>query len=556
MIIESVKLYEMSVFAEFFLGISIMYLIVHGLFISLSSDKFPLIQSSIINLAALILFMACCILWSDSLYSIKKITFCYTIITDYLSLCSKLMVGISSLICLILIKQYLVAQKINSFEYVIILLFAVLGLFLLCSSNDFITAYLALELQSLSFYVLSAFKKKSYHSVESGLKYFILGSFSSGLFLFGASFIYGGVGTLNFTQIQKFFIFAELEDFYETVIMKVHGPARTDGLLTGFELIKYIAVSKKPILLSITDPESIDNQILPAFQNFLFIGLSFIFVSLFFKLALAPFHLWSPDVYENSPSSSAFFFAVVPKISIFVLLLRITYFSISHNSYMLNDTMIWYQEIIGFLSVSSAAIGAFGGLRQKKFKSLLAYSSISHMGYLMIAYISGTCLGFQMLLSYLIIYTVSGVCLWSVFMFMRTKKGSAKKQNKDLTDFTLLRKSNLILSIILMTALFSMAGLPPMIGFLVKLNILTIAIENSLYFVALFSILFSVISTFYYLRIIKIVNFEPGIAGPLFYPINSINVIIVVILFYLFIFLFINPSMLYLVTYKITLLYF
>jgi NADH-quinone oxidoreductase subunit N len=215
MIIEAVKLYEMNVFAEFFLGISIMYLIVHGLFLSLSSDKFPLIQSSIINLAVLILFMTCCILWSDHLSTIKQITFCYTIISDYLSLCSKLIVGISSLICLLLIKQYLIAQKINSFEYIIILLFAVLGLFLLCSSNDFITAYLALELQSLSFYVLAAFKKKSYHSVESGLKYFILGSFSSGLFLFGASFIYGGLGTLNFSEIQKLSVFSEIIDFFE-----------------------------------------------------------------------------------------------------------------------------------------------------------------------------------------------------------------------------------------------------------------------------------------------------------------------------------------------------
>ena len=272
-------------------------------------------------------------------------------------------------------------------------------------------------------------------------------------------------------------------------------------------------------------------------------------MSLFFKLALAPFHLWSPDVYENSPSSSAFFFAVVPKISIFVLLLRISYQAFGSGS------MDWYQDAIAILSVLSASIGALGGLRQKKFKSLLAYSSISHMGYLMIAFISGSPVGFQMLLSYLIIYTGSGVCLWSVFMFMRIKKRTDTKQNKDLTDFMLLRKSNVMLAVILMTALFSMAGLPPMIGFLVKLNIITIAIENTLYSVALFSILFSVISTFYYLRIVKIVSFEPGIAGPLLHPINSINVIIVVILFYLFIFLFINPTMLYLVTYKITLLF-
>jgi NADH-quinone oxidoreductase subunit N len=548
MIIETVKLYEMSVFAEFFLGLSIMYLIVHGLFLSLSNKNFPLIQSSTINLAVLILFMTCCILWCDSLSTIKQITFSQTIIKDYLSFCSKLLIGISSITCLLLIKQYLMAQKINSFEYIIILLFAVLGLFLLCSSNDFITAYLSLELQSLSFYVLSAFKKKSYHSVESGLKYFILGSFSSGLFLFGTSLIYGGTGMLNFSALQGLSTFNKIIDV-TPYIWKYLNPNIKIEEISHIDFLIFKAAFENHDLLHLTAPGNIAYYVDSLVQNFVFIGLLLVFVSLFFKLALAPFHLWSPDVYENSPSSSAFFFAVVPKISIFVLLLRISYQAFGSGS------MNWYQDAIAILSVLSASIGALGGLRQKKFKSLLAYSSISHMGYLMIAFISGSPVGFQMLLSYLIIYTGSGVCLWSVFMLMRIKKRTDTKQNKDLTDFMLLRKSNVMLAVILMTALFSMAGLPPMIGFLVKLNIITIAIENTLYSVALFSILFSVISTFYYLRIVKIVSFEPGIAGPLLHPINSINVIIVVILFYLFIFLFINPTMLYLVTYKITLLF-
>jgi NADH-quinone oxidoreductase subunit N len=549
MIIETLRLSEMSIFAEFFLGISIMYLIVHGLFISLSNKRFPLIQSSTINLAVLILFMTCCILWCDSLSTIKQITFGQSIIKDYLSLCSKLLIGISSIICLLLIKQYLMAQKINSFEYIIILLFAVLGLFLLCSSNDFITAYLSLELQSLSFYVLSAFKKKSYYSVESGLKYFILGSFSSGLFLFGTSLIYGATGTLNFSLLQELAPFVQLVDVMEEIGVRYCDPSYKDEDFTHLDALRVLNLWDNSAFRFMSTTGNIAYHVYALISNFVFIGLLLVFVSLFFKLALAPFHLWSPDVYENSPSSSAFFFAVVPKISIFVLLLRISYQAFE------NSSMDWFQEIIAILSVLSAAIGALGGLRQKKFKSLLAYSSISHMGYLMIAFISGSPVGFQMLLSYLIIYTGSGVCLWSVFMLMRIKKGTARKQNKDLTDFMLLRKSNVMLAVILITALFSMAGLPPMIGFLIKINVLTIAIENTLYSVALFSILFSVISTFYYLRIVKIVSFEPGTAGPLFHPINSMNVIVVVIMFYLFIFLFINPTMLYLVTYKITLLF-
>ena len=521
MIIETIKLNEMSVFTEFFLGISIMYLVMHGLFVSFNSKNgFPLIQSSLVNLVVLTLFMGCCLLWNDSLNILKYVSFCNTIVNDYLSFSAKLIIGISSIICLLLIKQYLISQKINSFEYVIILLFAILGLFLLCASNDFITTYLALELQSLSFYILAAFKKTSSYSVDAGLKYFILGSFSSGLFLFGSSLIYGALGTVNFTD------FKDLLVFYNNTSLPIQAN----------EILNYDTVTL------------MDSELLLETCNFVTIGLLFIFVSLFFKLALAPFHLWSPDIYENSPTSSAFFFAVVPKISVFVVILRFSY-------YALFDGIAWSQEIIALIAVLSVVVGSLGGLEQRKFKSLLAYSSISHMGYLLITFISESFEGFQMLFCYLIVYIGSGLCIWSVFMLTRLKKTDDKKQNKDLADFVLLKKSNVMLAAILMTALFSIAGLPPMIGFVVKLNVFLIAVEKTMYFVALFSIIFSVISTFFYLRIIKILYFEPVLVGKLYYPITSIKVVTVVVLFYLFLFLFLNPSMLYLVSHKISLLF-
>jgi len=300
MIIETMKLSEMSVFTEFFLGISIMYLIIHCLFISINSQQgFPLIQSSLINLSVLTIFMSCCLLWNDCLGSLRYVSFSNTIINDYLSFSSRFIIGISSLICLLLIKQYLIAQKINSFEYVIILLFAVLGLFLLCSSNDLMTTYLAIELQSLSFYLLTAFKKNSSYSVESGLKYFILGSFSSGLFLFGSSLIYGALGTVNFSELRDLHIFSANNNSLMSIIDS-----------NGISLLCFNSLS------------SFNYKIILETGNFLIIGLLFIFVSLFFKLALAPFHMWSPDIYENSPTSSAFFFAIVPKISIFIVILR------------------------------------------------------------------------------------------------------------------------------------------------------------------------------------------------------------------------------------------
>jgi NADH-quinone oxidoreductase subunit N len=190
---------------------------------------------------------------------------------------------------------------------------------------------------------------------------------------------------------------------------------------------------------------------------------------------------------------------VVPKIGIFILLLRICYFGF----YGFIDSWRYLIVVIGMLSV---LIGSFVGLEQRKLKSLLAYSSISHMGYLLISFSTGTIEGVQMLFSYLVIYMVSGLCIWSILVLTRLKNNYLKKQNKDLADLTLLSKSNKMLAIILSIALLSIAGLPPMIGFIVKFGIFLVSIETSMYFVALFSILFSVISTFFYIRIVKILS--------------------------------------------------
>lgn len=517
MITQTINLHEVNVFTEFFLGVSILYLIIHCLLVSVDDKNgFPLLQASLINLSTLTILMSCSLLWNDSLTTLCYISFSNSVVNDYLGFISKFIIGISSAISLTLIKHYLTTQKINSFEYVLIILFAVLGLFLLCSSNDFITAYLAIELQSLSFYVLSAFKKKSSHSVESGLKYFILGSFSSGLFLFGASLIYGSLGTLNFIEIQNMHVF-----------QNVYGQAEW--------------INSKGLY-------NLNYQLLLDTSCFAAVGLIFVLVSLFFKLALAPFHLWAPDIYENSPNSSAFFFAVVPKISIFVILIRISY-------HVLLSDLIWSETIISSIGVISVLVGSLGGLEQRKFKSLLAYSSISHTGYMLIAFVSESFEGFQMLFCYLIIYTGSGLCIWSVFMLLRLKKINNGKQNKDLTDFVLLKKSNKTLAAVLTVALFSIAGIPPMIGFLAKLNIFLVAVSKGLYFISFVSIMFSVFSTFYYLRVIKILYFEPRVVGKLYYPIITQNIGVIVVLNYFFLFTFINPSLLYLLTHKMSLLF-
>lgn len=435
-----------------------------------------------------------------------------TIVIDYLSNFSKGLIAAITIACLLMIQCYLTIQKINYFEYSVLILFALLGIFFICSSNDLITAYLSIELQSLSFYMLAAFKKDSAFSVDAGLKYFILGAFSSGLFLFGSSILYGVSGTTNFEDLRNLFFL--LDSTYESL----YG-------IDSCNIIKQVFINKGLIQFA----------------------LSFIFISLLFKLAIAPFHLWSIDIYEGSPSSSTFFFAVIPKLAVFILLIRIFYLS------FFEYTVKWQYYIVA-LAMLTVIVGSFAGLEQKKLKSLLAYSSISHMGYTLIAFTTGTFEGIQMLFCYLFLYMIAGLCIWSIFLVLRLKYKYTKKQNKDLADLNLLSKSNKIVALFFSVVLLSIAGLPPMIGFLVKISIFLAAVEVSMYFVAIVSILCSVVSTFYYIRVLKIMFFENHEVGKLYEPIKSHISIIIVCVFYFLFFLFINPTLVYLFSYKIALL--
>ena len=209
--IETLLFKEISIFPELFLGISLVYLVLHGSFVSMR-NSYPLIQTSMVYLGVLVLFLSLLLLINDKLYVLELGIFNNSLSNDYMSFSSKLVIGVLSLICLLMVQSYLVAQRLNQFEYVLFFLFSVLGLFVLCSSNDLITAYLAIELQTLAFYVLASFNRNSTFSVDAGIKYFILGSLSSGLFLFGSSLLYGISGTVNFTEFKELFAHSIPED--------------------------------------------------------------------------------------------------------------------------------------------------------------------------------------------------------------------------------------------------------------------------------------------------------------------------------------------------------
>ena len=638
---------EVNILPELFLGISIVYLVLHCTFLSMQ-NSFPLIQNSVLNLGILVLFFVWFLLINDRLDVLSFGSFNNTIVFDYISFSSKTIITILSALCLLMMSQYLTDQKLNHFEYILLILLAVLGLFLLCSANDLITAYLAIELQSLSFYVLAAFKKNSTFSVESGVKYFILGAFSSSLFLFGSSILYGISGTVNFEEFRdlffylvpgsslvdditttfglisdkvtdpdfiymglgtsefnsliheckeftanpesltfdKFLAYRNLYTAIEDHLFSVYDPIlinyliESERVFTVTDLPHFAAMNEAHLELQANEPDPYTSNMVIRLSwmyldtimeylkssgstdfyyqdrllnktyldiGLLQVGLIFILIGLFFKLAIAPFHVWAPDVYEGSPSSSSFFFSVVPKLGIFVLLLKIFHYSFF-------GIIDYWRHFISIVIVLTILAGSFGGLEQRKVKSLLAYSSISHMGYSLIAFSTGTLEGIQMLFCYLIIYSFSGLCIWSIFIILRLKNKYDSKGNKDLADLVLLSKSNRMLSIFFATVLLSVAGFPPMIGFLVKINIFLSSMESAMYFVALISILCSVIATFYYIRIIKILFFEKVLVGRLYYPLNTQKSMLIVGLFFSLLFLFINPSLLFLFSYKLSLL--
>ena len=628
----------LTVLPEYFIATSILSM---AIFFSVSQKMqirtkktkinfFSLGMTHLNYLAILIIFFYCFLCVKQNFLLLSDfVSFNNTIHNDFISILAKLIIGISSIVYLLFIQQYLMDQKLNNFEYYIIVLTAILGLCLLCCSDDLLTAYLAIELQGLSFYILASFKKSSNYSVESGIKYFILGSFSTVLFLLGINLIYGISGSMSIMDFKDLFpwtfsfnsyflgqdsdyssIFKSLFFFHVATIIFDELAANYGSYKIKYDMIYDLftifpknvinmASNEKEVALFYIVLDEIleeklqkDNNVLmePKLEqtslidlipfidenqritdlafcsqkkeeffllqkespflignSLLELGLFIILISLFFKLALSPFHLWSPDIYEGSPSSTTFFFTVISKLSIFIFLLKICYISF----YSIITDWQLHLLIVALLSI---VVGSVAGLKQRKFKSLLAYSSISNMGLILVSFSSGNFEGIKAIFYYFIIYILSGLAIWSIVLILRLKrKNSFEKHNKDLGDFSLLKESNVVLAYAAVITLFTIAGIPPTVGFLAKVNIFLSLTTSSLYFVALISIVSTVISTFYYIRILKIIFFENILVGKLFYPINSKIIIVCNILFFLLIFLFISPGFTSLFSYKTTL---
>ena len=359
---------------------------------------------------------------------------------DFMSSFMKLLITISGIFVMLSSSKYLKVTKIFKIEYPILLLSSILGMLIMISSNDLIVFYMGLELQSLALYVLASFDRNNKLSSESGLKYFVLSALSSGLLLYGCSLIYGFAGSTNFDEIS----------------------ANIDQVQYGLTL-----------------------------------GIVFILVGLAFKISAVPFHMWAPDVYEGSPTSVTIFFAILPKIAALTVLIRFLYVP------FINLIEQW-QVIIIFLSIASMIFGAVAAIGQKNLKRLMAYSSISHMGFALAGLSVGSNEGIQSSITYVSIYLFMNLAFFSCLFMLRKEE----KYFENIDDLSGLSKNHPMLSLSLLIVLFSLAGIPPLAGFFAKFYIFLAVIEKEMYFLAIIGLLSTVVAAFYYLRIIKTIYFD------------------------------------------------
>ena len=361
-------------------------------------------------------------------------------VIDDLSSFMKFLTILGGAVVLLISIKYLKLLKIFLIEYPILILCSILGMMVMISSNDLMVFYVGLELQSLALYVLASFNRDQLKSSESGLKYFVLSALSSGLLLYGCSLIYGFSGSTNFNVIAN------------TINSTHYG---------------------------------------------LTLGIVFILVGLAFKISAVPFHMWAPDVYEGSPTSVTLFFAIVPKIAALTVFIRFLYVP------FVNMIDQW-QTIIIFLSIASMIFGAVAAIGQNNLKRLVAYSSISHIGYALAGLAVGSNEGIQSSIVYISIYIVMNLGLFSCLFMMKRND----QYFETIEDLSGLSKNHPVISISLLIILFSLAGIPPLAGFFAKFYIFKSVIEQSMYFLAIVGLLSTVIAAFYYLRIIKVIYFD------------------------------------------------
>ncbi len=362
---------------------------------------------------------------------------------DPFSILINALVLVGAALALILSLDYNREQGIARFEYPVLMLFAVVGMMGMASATNLMTLYLSLELQSLALYVMAAFARDELRSSEAGLKYFVLGALASGLLLYGISLVYGFSGSMDFRVLAR--------------ILASPGEA-SPGMI---------------------------------------VGVVFVIVGLAFKVSAAPFHMWTPDVYEGAPTSVTAFFATAPKIAAVGLFLRTMVGPFGH-------LLLSWQLLLEIIAIASMVLGALAAIGQTSIKRLMAYSSIGHVGYALIGLVVGTAAGIRGTLVYLIVYIFMSAGTWACIIAMR-RRGLALERIDDLSG---LSRTDPALALAFAVFMFSMAGIPPLSGFFGKLYVFLASVQAGLWTLAVIGVLTSVVASYYYMRIVKVMYFD------------------------------------------------
>ena len=360
---------------------------------------------------------------------------------DGFTLFAKLLILTSAVLVFVMASDWLHVRG-RPFEFVILKLFAVLGMMLMVSANDLLALYMALEMSSLALYVLASFSRDTVKSCEAGLKYFMLGALASGMMLFGMSLLYGFTGTVSFDALG--------------------------ALLESGEVSKGVIV-----------------------------GMILIVVGFCFKLSAVPFHMWTPDVYEGAPTPVTAFFATAPKIAAMALFTRLL---LEPFGGLAAD---WQQVMIA-ASVLSMLVGALAAIVQTNIKRLLAYSSIGHVGFMLMALATGSLAGVQSMLIYLCVYIFMSAGMFGCVMLMK-RSGHAVEDIKDISG---LSQTHPLMAIAISIFMFSMAGIPPLAGFFGKMFVIIAAVNSGLVWLAVVGVLTSVIGCYYYIKVVKVMYFD------------------------------------------------
>ena len=421
---------------EFILAGGSMALLMIGVFIGEKSQ-------ALVTWLAIIVLMLAGAAAAQTIGMDRSLTLNGALVVDEFGRFAKLLTLAGAVLVLIMGQGYLKREQMARFEYPVLILLSVLGMMIMISANDFITLYMGLELQSLALYVLAAFDRDNLRSTEAGLKYFVLGALSSGMMLYGISLIYGTAGATGFAAVAS--------------------ALSANGVSIG-----------------------------------LVFGLVFLIVGLAFKVSAVPFHMWTPDVYEGSPTPITAFFSASPKIAAMALFVRTMIVPFAHAE-------LQWSQIVVFISILSMVLGAVAAIGQTNIKRLMAYSSIGHMGYALIGLAAGTQAGVQGVLIYLAIYLFTNVGIFVCILAMRR----GDKMVENISDLAGLAQTRPRLAFAFSMLMVSLAGIPPLAGFWAKWYVFLAAIQAGLYPLAVIGVIASVVGAYYYFRIFKVMYFDP-----------------------------------------------